>query len=709
MMKKRLAMLLAVAMLFAAMSLAQAEILTLYRLDLSVEDGEGKPIPQAEITIIDAAGKSFSVTADDAGKAMVPMDEGTVIVRAEDPNTGWNEQVTLGVYEDTEHSFVIRTLKEGSKVTVGTFTRPNGNFSLPCLGSNASDLDIRSLLHGYATVAIGDDCVYTVNPTAVRQLNITTGNGGSKTYTFTIADNLTWNDGTPITAADYVFSVLLQASPQLKAAGASAAEYGQLEGYADYAAGTAASFAGVRLVDDATFSLTIRGDALPYYYELMYVSVTPYPAKVIAPGCTVTDDGTGAVITGLSTAMLAETLLGENGYNSCPAVTSGSYELVDYNAAEGTVSLRANRLYQGEYDGKRPVIDLVTLKTVTAGEAADLLASGEVDIVNKVTDAALMQTLTERVADDRLISANYLRGGLGHLSYACEDMGPTSSMAIRQAIAWALDREGMVGSYASGNNIPVYSYYGLGLWAAADYINDMEELVETYPQDAEKAAKLIAKAGYTFNSEGKKYKTGDGIRYRKLTQKEKKAYDEQPIHLVEAVQIGKDFYMPLQLRAAVAEGSGFGTILTEGLQEALPELGFDVQVVTMPFSQLLDEYYRAVPRTCNAYLLASNFDFVFDPYYAFSSDEAHQGSLNTTGIVSDLLQKDAYSLRRTAPGDVETYKTRWLKLEKDYADILPSMPLYSGIYFDYYNPAVKGYEPNALWSWAPAVLHSWID
>lgn len=52
----------------------------------------------------------------------------------------------------------------------------------------------------------------------------------------------------------------------------------------------------MRLIDERTFSVTVKAQYEPYFYELSYLSVYPYPIGVIAPGCEVLDDGEGAYI-----------------------------------------------------------------------------------------------------------------------------------------------------------------------------------------------------------------------------------------------------------------------------------------------------------------------------------------------------------------------------------------------------------------------------
>ena len=53
------------------------------------------------------------------------------------------------------------------------------------------------------------DYVLDWDPVVVKDHEVIENDDGSKTYRFEINDNLKWSDGSPITAKDYVFSLLL--------------------------------------------------------------------------------------------------------------------------------------------------------------------------------------------------------------------------------------------------------------------------------------------------------------------------------------------------------------------------------------------------------------------------------------------------------------------------------------------------------------------
>ena len=67
-----------------------------------------------------------------------------------------------------------------------------------------------------------------------------------------------------------------------------------LLGWSAFSEDSTTPFTGLRLLSDYSFSLTVLGDYLPYFYELAMVNVAPTPMAVVAPGLDIADDGAGA-------------------------------------------------------------------------------------------------------------------------------------------------------------------------------------------------------------------------------------------------------------------------------------------------------------------------------------------------------------------------------------------------------------------------------
>ncbi len=92
--------------------------------------------------------------------------------------------------------------------------------------------------------------------------------------------------------------------------------------------------------------------------------------------------------------------------------------------------------------------------------------------------------------------------------------------------------------------------------------------------------------------------------------------------------------------------------------------------------------------------MVTNFDMVFDPYYTFHTGDEYQSSLNASGIRDEELMELAKSLRETPSGDEEEYGARWLKLMKRFSEVLPTLPLYFNIYFDFFTTSLRDYTPT---------------
>ncbi len=720
-MKKFLALLL--MLLLAVQGIAAAEAVgdaqadqAPIKLTLRVVDGQGNPLVGAQVSVRDSAGEVVSeYTADATGVATLDtLASGVYTAKAVDPADGYSTAQSFNFLSDTAVDLIVRKLAEGSKVVIGSGTEVSGSFFTDMWGNNTSDIDVRAMLHGYSTIAWTNDATYVPDSSVIAVEAPTEDAAGNKTYTFTVNPGLTYNDGTAISARDYVFSVLLQSAPQMNALGAATYGYSQLVGYTAFSAGRTNVFSGVRLIDDNTFSLTIYNGYLPYFYELTYVNVTPYPIEAIAPGFTVADDGDGAYLAPTGDAeftsdLLQKTILDpDTGYQSHPMVTSGPYQLTAYDRATGTVSFKANPAFKGNYEGQRPLIDEVTLVPVKNAEALGKLESGDVNIVNKMSDASVIQEGVALFGDQKLKISNYLRSGYGFIGFA-DEQGPTSSVGVRKAIAYSLDKEAYAKAFTGDNGQTVYSYYGLGQWMTTNYVNQMGELMTTYPLDLEAAKAQLVEDGWTLNEKGEKFVEGtDTVRYKLLKGNALKAYNSVENPVVEAVTVGSYTLLPLELNFAKLKDSQAAQLLDEMLTENLKSIGFDVKITDVDFAEMLASVNRQASRTYNMFAFATNFNYVFDPYFAFNGAAEYQGSLNQFGIDDAKLLRLAKSLRETTPGDETTFVDRWLKLMEYYSQILPTVPLYSNVYYDFSDNTVQNYLPNAHWSWSAALMYTYI-
>ena len=175
--------------------------------------------------------------------------------------------------------------EEPTHITVGNTTKVSGDFFTSMWSNNTSDIDVRTMIHGYSPVVWDSQVEFVLDHMVVESVE-GAADGANTVYTVTLQDDLVYSDGeTPITAADYVFSYLLCASDEVAQLGAQTRQYEHIVGYEEYASGESDVFAGVRLLDTYTYSVTVKGSYEPFFYNYAYLRTNPYPISVLAPEC----------------------------------------------------------------------------------------------------------------------------------------------------------------------------------------------------------------------------------------------------------------------------------------------------------------------------------------------------------------------------------------------------------------------------------------
>ncbi len=603
-------------------------------------------------------------------------------------------------------------VQAGTEITVGLTTPMSGYFATELFGSNTADMDVRALLHGYSTVAMTRTLGMSIDGNAIQNVETQPMANGNRVYTITIQDNLVYNNGQRITAKDYAFSVLLCGAPAIHEIGGTPLGMSHILGNDAYMDGLTNKISGVRLLSDTTFSVEVSAAYLPFFYGLGMLNIQPYPISVIAPGCDVYDDGDGvylgaspeaAALTGagytpgeFSAAMLRETLLNpETGYILNPRVTSGPYMLESYDSDTHTAVFTVNPNYLGNYESQKPHIERIVFTCVTADTMFEKLQSGEIDLLNKV---AGMENIQAGIAAGTK-QVQYLRTGLTFLAFACE-LGPTASQSVRLAIAASLDKrliaDEIVGSYYG---MPVFGYYGLGQWMFNQRFDadtdkrlpavDTREFVDTLEvqKDLAYAKELLVDDGWTLNAEGAAFVEGtDTLRYRSEN----------------------GALVPLTIHWAKTEGSAIADRLEVLLRESFAELGIGLETTEMAFDDILPHYYRQEERTYNMLFMASNFNYIFDPYYDYNTADVYQGMINTSGLKDEKLMTLALDMRETVPTDMHSYIVKWMAFQSRFAEVMPLVPLYSNLYYDFYANTLQNYNITLHPGWALAIPYAYI-
>ncbi len=286
-------------------------------------------------------------------------------------------------------------------------------------------------------------------------------------WTFKLDPNLMWNDGTPVTADDYVATFRYGADPA-HAWDFSWYYQGVIKNWSQVVAGEVPlEELGVVAVDANTLTIATESPA-PYL-----------PAMVI-----------------YSNAMQKKALETVGGlYNSDPAtsVSSGPYKLVEWTRDQRIV-YEINPDYKGT---NVPYIQKIIVVGYGQGTQLAAYQANEIDFV--WGSGILSPADLEIIFNDPELSAQYKPhyGDFRTYYFFFDDsQAPFNDLKVRQAFAMALDRDAIVGNVVDRQGINAYSFLSPGFPAA-----DSEAYAGIYPYDVAQAQALLAEAGFP-NGEG---------------------------------------------------------------------------------------------------------------------------------------------------------------------------------------------------------------
>ncbi|MFV0479616.1 MAG: ABC transporter substrate-binding protein [Anaerorhabdus sp.] len=551
-------------------------------------------------------------------------------------------------------------------------------------GNSAYDKWVKDLIHGYDLYTTDEAGEFVLNETVVDSVETASDSAGNKTYTFTLKDGLTWSDGTPVTAYDYAYQVLLTASSAMVNAGGTFTGLEALLGYADYTSGATNTFSGIKVADDKTISITISAENLPYFFEVSFVAIgLQFPKHVIDADSTITSSDAGVTYEGdLDTVAtyVAET------YRFNPTVSVGPYTFVSLENNVATVKL--NPTFAGDYAGRKPVIETVIVKTVNQTLDADLVIQGAenggIDMAAGVVEGAKIEKIK---ASEDAAYTSYYRNGFGFLAFHT-DFGASANQNVRQALAYVVDRNAFVQNVVGGYGTIINGEFGLSQWVYQDNQEEIDSSLINYTYNVEKANELLDATEWVYEADGvtpwDPAKAADGYwRYNSAGE------------VLELVHAGS------------VENVVTDTISIE-IPKGAAQVGIKFTIEQLDFATLLDHYYKGArmgeDRRYNSFNLAVSFVPVNDPYYRIHSD-FYGTDINATQTSDAELDALIEALRETDPSDADAFSAKWVEYQIAWNEYLPQIPLYANQYFDVYNSRVSGVETGPDWSWAKAIVN----
>ncbi len=441
-------------------------------------------------------------------------------------------------YYDCADGVVGASLSSGDFVTIGSITALSGLFRDAAFGkgsAGAADSDIQSLTSGYATVYTdGQGSLRFADGDVLSYREERQNADGSKTFLLRIQEGLTFSDGSPIKAENYLVAALVGCTPVLASVGGGFSAGSRFVGYEKFNAytggGNPVPFTGFRLLDDYTFSVTVKSRFAGYYYAPSYAAFSPQPLSLYLDGGKVRDDGDGCYLeeefyrkeprNGVSVYTQAEKIKARMHTPVDGYPYSGPYVLQWYDGGTKTATLVRNKSFQGDYRGK-PSIEKIIYAPIVAETQLDQLKKGRVDVLSGITGGEETKAALSLVAKEpnSFRENHYDRAGYGKLAFRC-DFSPTQFAEVRRAVMYTIDRDEFAQVFTGGYGGVVDGPYYSG-WETYQRVKDRLR-VNGYAYSIEKAKEELRKGGWVYDGNGAPYQEkGGGVRYKKLQGYEK--------------------------------------------------------------------------------------------------------------------------------------------------------------------------------------------
>ncbi|GAB4213100.1 MAG: peptide ABC transporter substrate-binding protein [Roseiflexaceae bacterium] len=276
------------------------------------------------------------------------------------------------------------------------------------------------------------------------------------TITYKLNPNLKWEDGTPVTAKDFVLGWTIQKEPGIQLASTY----------------TLDRTWSAEATDDTTLVYTMA----PGYTDFNYYVVIngPLPAHLYE---------------GKSLEEIRET-------ESNKPFSFGPY-IVQENVANESTTLVSNPYFQPQ-----PKIGTIIYKYVTdADQLLAQLESGDVDMLGSIVlNLAVSPKLDELAAAGKL-EVQYVPATVWeHIDFGIErgdgQQAFFDDVKVRQAVAYAINRTEIIDKVLYGKTVP------MNVYVPAEHPSFPSTGLEEYAFDADKAKSLLTEAGWTAGADG---------------------------------------------------------------------------------------------------------------------------------------------------------------------------------------------------------------
>ncbi len=429
------------------------------------------------------------------------------------------------------------------------------------------------------------------------------------TYTFYLDERAKFHDGEPVTAHDVEFTFKTFMHPDYD--GVRASNFMEIDGAEEFRAGETDEVPGIRVIDDHTIEIELRSLYAPFLVQTTIFGIVP------------------------------EHILGEYEvselrgaeFNQDP-IGSGPFKFDEYSDDE-----YSRMSYFDDFRDGRPYLDEIVIRYVDDQALVMMIERGEVDYANPPGEN--FDRFTEM---DNITIHQSTRDGFGYIGINVEADTPVGDQAVRQAMAYGINRQGFIDVVMNGLGIVSNSPISQASWAYTDDLNQ-------YEHDPDRAQEVLEEDGWEMNDDGVYERDGE----------------------------------LLEFTMTASSGSEFIDQLMALAQDNLNEIGFDVSIERLEFNTMTDQIDDGELST---WFMGWSFGADPDPYSVWHSE----GDWNRTNWSNERADELIENARQTL--DQVERREYYIEFQQIWNEDMPYIPMYADIYLHTMNDRVRGYLPD---------------
>ncbi len=504
--------------------------------------------------------------------------------------------------------------KDKDTLVYGIWSSPTGVFN-PLISDTMYDSAVNTLVYDSLLKL---DKEYNLEPSMAKDYKLS---DDMLNLSFTLQDNLTFHDGEKITAEDVEYTLTSVANSKYTGSEYSTVEF--IKGAKAYHEDKADKVEGIEVKDDKTINITFEKPFASALQKIGNLAILPKHIWEKTP---------------------VENWEKETKTLHEP-VGSGPYKVSDFKNGEFVKMTAFDKYHAG-----KPKIKNFNFKVVNQDTAIGEITKGDIDVADissfKQKDLDFLEKNNIKIADYAGPNIQYMGMNLRNEQLKNKE--------VRQAIAYGVDRKGIVDELLEGHGELIQTPMVPTLWSYPD-----EGLTE-YKEDNKKAKELLKKAGYT--------------------QKDDKGIFEKD---------GKKLSFVL----TVPTGDKMRESTAPIIQNQLKEIGIEIKLENLEFSSVMDKVVGN--HDFDLYLMANTLsadpDLKSSWHSTASSDEAGVYAWNIVSFKNDKADKLLEEGLEVT--EQEKRKEIYQEFGQILNDELPWLPLYTPDIIKAYTPTLKNYKP----------------